>query len=113
MVRLVGVASSTDAALRRQHGVDLGLPDPVSAAQVIFAGSAVQPDIGGATFRVVAGLAVNAVAAPGRAISREFQQWLRGLALRAPAMAFGHLVPLAQLSAFCRRLRASIPLVAF
>src|SRR3954470_24860265 len=61
-----GAADRADAPLLGKQLVDLGLPDPVAAAQVILPRAAVKPLPGLVAPRAMARQAVRVVAADGR-----------------------------------------------
>lgn len=71
MLRVRGPADRAHAALLGEELVELLLPDPVPPPQVVLTATAVQAQAGFLALLVVARLAVSAVAAPARPVTRE------------------------------------------
>jgi hypothetical protein len=106
------LAAGAQTALLKKHSVVVHLTDSIPLPEVVLAKSTMALDLAVAPTFVVTRLAVPAVPRRVRPVPRELAQWLRGLAVRTPALPQGkdagllHGASYGRLSLAVRGLRA-------
>ncbi|MFC4147719.1 hypothetical protein ACFO0M_15790 [Micromonospora mangrovi] len=97
MLRIFTAADRAHAALLGEELLELLLPHPVAAAQMVFPRPAVQPDLALLALLVVARLAVSAVATSPRPVTGKVIERFRLTTCRAAAVTIRNHRQLANL----------------